>query len=534
MRYLFATFLVQFLFLTSTAQSCLPEGIEFNSQQEIDNFQAQYPGCTEIMGDVMILSGTGIWNLNGLNVIEAVGGNLKIIQNGALSNCSGLNNLQSVGGNLEISLNSALTSLSGLNSLHSIGGNLQVIQNPALTSLASLGNLQLVDGSLDIISNPQLSTLTGLENIDPGPLSDLAIHDNALLSVCGSENICSYLANPNGHVDIYNNAPGCQNPPDIADACGITLSCLPYGDYYLTTQAEIDHFKEDYSNCTGLEGIVKISGNDITNLDGLSDISSIGFYLTIVQNPSLISLAGFNNLTSVSGAVSIGYNPLLNSLAGLENLNTIDGYLSIYNNDALETLTGLNNLTSVGDMLEIMNNPGLSSIAALGNLSSIGNFLWIRHNVALTHLSGLENIDPGSISDLVIAFNSSLSSCEVESICDYLAGSSGNISIHDNANGCNSQEEVEVACATISVEENSAEERIRLIPNPVNNTSSLHSMLFSDEFRISIFDTSGEIVLEKQVSGCESQVDISALARGVYFVKLQNEKMATVVKMIKN
>ncbi len=35
-------------------QGCLPDGISFTTQAEIDNFQTNYPGCTEIEGDVTI------------------------------------------------------------------------------------------------------------------------------------------------------------------------------------------------------------------------------------------------------------------------------------------------------------------------------------------------------------------------------------------------------------------------------------------------------------------------------------------------
>ena len=37
------------------SQSCLPEGIEFTTQEQIDNFQTDYPGCIEIEGDVTII-----------------------------------------------------------------------------------------------------------------------------------------------------------------------------------------------------------------------------------------------------------------------------------------------------------------------------------------------------------------------------------------------------------------------------------------------------------------------------------------------
>ncbi len=36
------------------SQGCLPEGITFTTQEQIDNFQTNYPGCTEIEGDVII------------------------------------------------------------------------------------------------------------------------------------------------------------------------------------------------------------------------------------------------------------------------------------------------------------------------------------------------------------------------------------------------------------------------------------------------------------------------------------------------
>ena len=41
------------------AQGCLPEGITFTTQEQIDNFQINYPGCTEILRDVHIENDNG-------------------------------------------------------------------------------------------------------------------------------------------------------------------------------------------------------------------------------------------------------------------------------------------------------------------------------------------------------------------------------------------------------------------------------------------------------------------------------------------
>ncbi len=35
------------------AQSCLPDGITFETQAQIDSFQVNYPGCTEVEGNVV-------------------------------------------------------------------------------------------------------------------------------------------------------------------------------------------------------------------------------------------------------------------------------------------------------------------------------------------------------------------------------------------------------------------------------------------------------------------------------------------------
>jgi len=54
-----------FIQISASSQSCLPEGITFTTQTQIDYFQSLYPGCTQIEGDVTIIE-TNITNLNGL------------------------------------------------------------------------------------------------------------------------------------------------------------------------------------------------------------------------------------------------------------------------------------------------------------------------------------------------------------------------------------------------------------------------------------------------------------------------------------
>ena len=72
-KLLFAIALIVFCHASIMAQPCLPEGITFTTQAQIDNFQTNFPNCTEIEGDV-IIEGNDITNLNGLNVLNSTGG----------------------------------------------------------------------------------------------------------------------------------------------------------------------------------------------------------------------------------------------------------------------------------------------------------------------------------------------------------------------------------------------------------------------------------------------------------------------------
>jgi len=515
------------------AQGCLSEGITFSTQAQIDNFKTNYPGCSEIWGSVTINGGNNINNLAGLNLLTSIGGSLLINSNSALQNLTGLSMLTSIGGDLSINNCSALQNLSGMLNLVWVGGSFIIGQNQALTSLAACSNLQTVEGSLEITFNPVLTSLTGLDQLAAGSLSDLVIHDNSALSSCDVESVCVYLGNPIGHVDIYNNAQGCSKPPEIANACGFTLSCLPYGDYYLLSQEDVDNFKVDYADCTDMNGIVKISGNNITNLIGLNDITTVGSYLTIVQNPALTSLAGLESLHTVSGAVSIGFNPLLTSLTGMENLVSLDGYLSVYNNNELTSLAGLENLTSIGDMLEIMSNEKLTGLTALSNLSSIGNSLWIRNNNNLTSLSGLDQLNSSSITSLVIAFNSQLTTCEVESICDYLASPGGSVNIENNAPGCNSPWEVEDACEEVGVEDRTLNRNLRIYPSPANNSIFIETPETSGNKQLEIVDASGQQVMFKTITGKSGWIDIGSLPKGFYIIKIIGENKLLAGKFAK-
>ena len=684
-----------------------PDSLVLTSQAEIDAFALNYPGCTQIEGNVIIFEPsrpTSIQNLNGLINLTHIGGDLILHYCALLDDLSGLENLTTIGGDLNIAGNwfwgigldslsglgnltsvggsviiddhvtsleplnnltsiggdleiiggyytslsglenitsvpgylriqgDSLASLSGLDNLNAIGGELKIYGCDELTSLSELGNLEMIGGDLTISNNSNLVSLSGLDNIDAGSIDNLEIYGNISLSACEALSLCEYLANPNGIINVYFNAPGCNSPADIASACGITMSCLPYGNYHINSQAEIDSFQEDYPGCTDLEGDVFIGEDyyyspDITSLDGLSNVQTIGGDLLIVNcdsledlsglnnltfvggnlridaDSSLTSLSGLNNLSSTGGNMFIANNQLLENLSGLQTLDSIGGSLWIGDNNSIEDLSGLNNLTSVNDLriygsyflttisgfnnltslgylslesnwglqnlsgLSNLNhaegiqflNSSLESVSGLENLTSIGaggltvvstalddftdfenlttlsGSLNIGANPELTSLSGLDGLDGGTIGDLTITFNSLLSDCAIQSICDYLASPNGIVAINDNASGCSSQEEVESACE-VGLEENGTidNNQLHIYPNPASDRFIVEVTTdLPANTTLAIFDINGRLIEEREITGSATEINAAGLKPGVYFLRITNDRAVQVEKLIR-
>lgn len=446
MRNLIVSIVFSLVSLSIIAQGCLPEGITFTTQTQIDSFAINYPTCTEIEGDVTIggwdWGGSDINNLNGLSILASIGGSLSLYQNNSLLTLEGLDNLNSIGGDLSISFNS-LSSLTGLDNVTSIGGGLEITYNDYLTSISGLQNLTFVNGLyIDISNNGSLISLSGLENL------------------------------------------------------------------------------------TSINGILLIFKNDaLISLSGLENITSIGSNLGIIQNHALTSLSVLEGLTSIGSRLDIYDNDTLTSLSGLDNLNSIGGRLHITDNNSLTSLSGLGNLNFIGGNLSISLNPALNSLEGLEKLTSIEGYLIIDHNDILTSLTGLDNIDAGSISNLSVYSNELLSTCDVQSICDYVAAPNAIVEIHDNAPGCNSQQEVEEACAS-SVQEIGAISTLTVSPNPFTSTTALSYYLPQPStVQISIYNHLGkqvDFIQQDQSSGPQQITwDASDKPSGVYYFQLK-------------
>jgi hypothetical protein len=300
--------------------------------------------------------------------------------------------------------------------------------------------------------------------------------------------------------------------------------CLPEG-IVISTQEQIDNFQVNYPGCTEIEGDVNIMQGAITNLNGLSVLTSIGGHLQFYWVP-LLNLSGMENLTSIGDYLYIGKAHSLQNLNGLENLTAIGGSLYIENNNNLTSLTGVDNLTSISQHLSVGKNILLASLDGFCNLTSIGGFINIWSNNSLTSLNGLQNVDGLSIAGLEIKLNSLLSSCNIQSICDYLANPNGTIVIHDNAPGCNSPEEVEQAC----LKENTSKEEITIFPNPTSSFITIHIKEGIAIEEVIIYNHLGQKVLVAVPEN--NTVDVLGLKPGIYFLEVITSESRAGTKLV--
>lgn len=483
-----------------------------------------------IGGKLTVRNDSSLLNFAGLTNVTSIAGTMEIVSNSSIKNFLGLENLNSIGGNLAISANDSLVSLDGLEGLLGIIGTLSIDKHQELTNINSLSNLFYVGEDIWIYNNKSLKSLEGIDNISAGSIRHLRIFDNDSLETCNVQSVCEYLQAPNGVVTIYSNAQGCNNPSQIADSCGFELLCLPYGSYYVTSQMEVDNFKTNYQGCNELNGALIISGENITNLDSLNEIKKVAGGLSIRSNDSLLNLVGLSLIDSIGG-LGIYNNNLLESFHGLGNLTMVFGSVYVRNNPSLISFEGLNNLILADGDLTISNNDLLTDLTPLENLKWIHGELFIWGNDTLESLSGLDNIDEISITNLWITHNPSLSECEVRSICEYISYPNG-ANINYNYEGCYDYFEVEKACQTVEIKENSFSIDINVFPNPTNTEIYIDKPEEVIIEQVKVYNQLGQLLIKIEHPG--NSIDLSQLDKGLFYIELQTNKQAIRKKIIKN
>jgi len=345
----------------------------------------------------------------------------------------------------------------------------------------------------------------------------------------------------------------------LAINSAMAQGCLPEGITF-TTQEQIDNFQTDYPGCTQIVGNVFLIGNnsEITNLNGLNVITSVGGNLTI--NFTLLeTLSGLDNLNYVGGQLYIGYNDSLNNLSGLDNLDTI-GAAWIVSNSKLSTLENLGNLVHVnGDLIldglwSLKELSGLESLATINGgmyflntaitnleglegLSFVGEYIHLLGNPNLVSLSGIDYANLNSLKTVSFIDNNSLTTCEVQSICNIIDNPEIEKYIENNAPGCNSREEVEAACL-VGLENIIQENKLSLYPNPSSSHFTIQfSLENKEQVKLIVLNNLGQVVAtlaNETLSAGQHELNWNAegMPAGVYFYNIQIGNQVGTGKMV--
>jgi len=89
---------------------------------------------------------------------------------------------------------------------------------------------------------------------------------------------------------------------------------------------------------------------------------------------------------------------------------------------------------------------------------------------------------------------------------------------------------VEKVCAAISVEDITNINAFSIYPNPSSGKITLET---TGEGHLTIVNLNDQATLTRQIIEPKTQIDISNLPDGVFFVRLTNERTIEVVKIIK-
>lgn len=262
-----------------TQNSCLPQGIAFAHQYDIDAFQANYPGCTHIEGNVVVF-GDDVFSLGGLSSIKSIGGYLYIGDPywwTNLRNLDGLQGLTHVSAGITLQNNPFLRNIEGLSNVESLGtGSLHIIKNDSLTSLAGLEKIISFEGELWIKENYSLLNLNGLLNLTSINNNGFICTLNEMLSdLSGLENlkIC------NGNLEIGNNK-ALKNLDGLGGLNEFIGRVAIYDNQVLTN----------------LEGIENIPGTNIMSLTIINNESLTKCHVQSVSDRLAYGVGGLNHI----------------------------------------------------------------------------------------------------------------------------------------------------------------------------------------------------------------------------------------------
>jgi len=299
------------------------------------------------------------------------------------------------------------------------------------------------------------------------------------------------------------------------------ISQCPDTPITLSSQAEVDAFTINFPNCTEITNGLTISGDDVMDLSGISQINSINGSLVIESNGMLSSLNGLESISfqGPNQNINITNNSTLSSLEGLSGIiadpnSTIPISIDISNNANLINLEGLETVTSVS-CLNIANNDNLSNLSGLQGLDTILFACVIEANDVLQNVDPLINVT-GNVSQIWIGGNDQLLNINgfnnVETVdFDIAIGGNNSLTSLNGLDNINFLGQV-----FLSINANNSLTDISAIENLVLEPSDILEIIGNSQLSICSFPNicnfiesgEGQIFIENNALGCSSQQEI--------------------------
>lgn len=260
------------------------------------------------------------------------------------------------------------------------------------------GSVKIINGNYPLtigVSDQNTSGVSNGKNFSPSEEGDIISTSTTLLGLYEVE-----LSNLAGCVDTV------MVEVTVDPTCGA-------GGLLLSSQQEVNDFPINFPDCTEFVGnlsVGNINSGPGSNLSNITDLSPLA------------------QLIDIGGDLTIRGNPNLTNLNGLQNISSVDGILTIISNNSLLNLDELSQITNLND------------------------FLYLGFNSALNDISGLDGIPSVPDGKLYLVGNTSLSTCEIPLVCDYVENDPNTSDITFNATGCNTPAEVLAACSLLPVE----------------------------------------------------------------------------------
>ncbi|KAG1663631.1 hypothetical protein FOA52_011686 [Chlamydomonas sp. UWO 241] len=330
-------------------------------------------------GNVRYVASTDDTSVLGSNVR----GNVIIWDDGLLSNLSVFSGVESVGGQLLIlgaepqegATPYYQQQLTGMESLRSVGG-LNIVRHDGLRTLRGLSALSKINGSIVLHNCALLKTFQGLNsNADdlppPRPAAGASIESMraALTAVTATSGGSGrrLLAAPK-HLTVIGSSLWLRGLPMLTDLNG------PF------KHVKVINWNVRIERCP-----------NITSLDGLASLTTIGGELALVDNAQLEGCGGLSSLASVGVSVVVAFNPAFSDLSCLRRLTSIKGDLLLTASN-ISSLTELNDIKSVKLNLVLSDLP-MTDVNGLGALQTVGYKLVVSRNPSLTSVDGMGSLN---------------------------------------------------------------------------------------------------------------------------------------------